>query len=75
LQAVTPDIITDYARLAEMFSQVYNIPLCQGSIMNILATAANKAEVDEIKEELTEAKFIGSDEAGVKVEKKESVIF
>lgn len=58
-----------YARLAEMFSQVYNIPLCQGSIMNILIKAASKAEVvyDKIKEELAEAKIIGSDETGAKV--------
>ncbi len=57
-----------YARLAAMFSQVFNVPLSEGSIQNILVKSALKAGViyDRIKEELQESNVVGSDETGAK---------
>ena len=57
-----------YARLAAMFSQVFNLPLSEGSIQNILVKSASKAGViyDRIKEELKQSNIVGSDETGAK---------
>lgn len=57
-----------YARMATLFSQVFNVPLSEGSIQNILAKVASKANVvyKRIKQELQQADIVGSDETGAK---------
>ena len=59
-----------YNRLKKMFSQVYSLPLSEGTINNILIRVAGSCEVvyQQIKSNIVEAKIIGSDETGVKVD-------
>ena len=58
-----------FKRLQNMFAHVFSLPLSQGSVANILERVAQKSTVfyAKIKEEITTAKVVGSDETGVKV--------
>ena len=58
-----------YYRLKTMFSQVFSLPLSQGTVDNILHRVALKCEVfyKQIKEEITHSTVVGSDETGAKV--------
>jgi transposase len=58
-----------YNRLQKMFSQVYSLPLSQGTINNILDRVALNCEVvyEHIKANISTSSVIGSDETGVKV--------
>jgi transposase len=59
-----------YYRLQKMFSQVFSLPLSQGTVENILNRVALKCEVvyDHIKSEISTSSVVGSDETGVKVD-------
>ncbi len=58
-----------YNRLKKMFSQVFSLPLSEGTITNILNRVALKCEVvyEHIKSEISTSPVVGSDETGVKV--------
>lgn len=58
-----------FARLQNLFAQVFSLPLSQGTVGNILERAAVKCEgvYQIIKSELAESQVIGSDETGAKV--------
>lgn len=58
-----------YYRLKKMFSQVFSLPLSEGTVDNILQRVAVKCEVvyNHIKNEITNSAVVGSDETGVKV--------
>lgn len=58
-----------YYRLKMMFSQVFSLPLSQGTVDNILHRVALKCEVvyEHIKAEISKSSVIGSDETGAKV--------
>ena len=58
-----------YYRLKTMFSQVFSLPLSQGTVDNILHRVALKCEVvyEHIKAEISKSSVIGSDETGAKV--------
>ena len=57
-----------YARLKELFSEIFNIHLSEGSINNLLLKASSKAKpvYHRIKEELKQSSVVGSDETGAK---------
>jgi transposase len=58
-----------FARLQNMFGQVFSLPLSQGTVGNILERAAVKCEgvYQIIKTKISESTVIGSDETGAKV--------
>lgn len=58
-----------FARLSNMFSQVFSLPLSQGTIGNILERSAKKCEIvyNRIKTEIAKSTVAGSDETGAKV--------
>ena len=58
-----------YYRLKTMFSQVFSLPLSEGTVDNILQRVALKCEVvyEHIKAEISKSSVIGSDETGAKV--------
>jgi transposase len=58
-----------FARLQNLFAQVFSLPLSQGTVGNILERAAVKCEgiYQIIKSEIAESQVIGSDETGAKV--------
>lgn len=58
-----------FARLQNLFGQIFSLPLSQGTIGNILERAAKKCEgvYQAIKSEIAESKVVGSDETGAKV--------
>ncbi len=60
---------TPYQRLAKMLSDVYSIPLSQGTIFNILNRSAERAMVvySRIKDNVGNSRVIGSDETGIDV--------
>ncbi len=57
-----------YARLAELFSQIFKIHLSEGTIENLLLRVSSKAEAvyNRIKKELKQSSVVGSDETGAK---------
>lgn len=58
-----------FSRLQDLFSQVFSLPLSQGSIGNILERSAKKCEgvYQRIKVHIAKSTIVGSDETGVKV--------
>jgi transposase len=58
-----------YHRLKKMFSQVFWLPLSEGTVNNILDRVALKCEViyEHIKAEISTSSVVGSDETGAKV--------
>lgn len=58
-----------YARLKEMFTSVFGLPLSEGSIENLLNKGARKAipVYNAILEQIKSANYAGSDETGAKV--------
>jgi transposase len=58
-----------YQRLQRLFSQVFSLPLSQGSIGNILERSAQKCDgvYQGIKAQILQSPVVGSDETGVKV--------
>ena len=59
-----------YNRLKKMFSQVFSLPLSEGTVDNILHRVALKCEVvhEHIKAEISTGPVVGSDETGAKVD-------
>ena len=58
-----------YARLQQLFKDIFSLPISQGSIENLLNKAAKKANpvYQTIFENLKTASYVGSDETGAKV--------
>lgn len=58
-----------YHRLQKLFTQVFSLPLSQGSIENILDKVAAKCQVvyQQIKEDISQSSVVGGDETGAKV--------
>lgn len=58
-----------YQRLQRLFSQLFSLPLSQGSIGNILERSAQKYDgvYQEIKAQILQSSVVGSDETGAKV--------
>ena len=58
-----------YYRLKKIFTDVFKMPLSEGSISNMLEKAAGKAEFvyEAIKAEIGTSKVVGADETGAKV--------
>jgi len=61
-----------YNRLKKMFSQVFLLPLSEGTVNNILDRVALKCEVvyEHLKAEISTSPVVGSDETGAKVDGK-----
>ncbi|KKX46977.1 IS66 family transposase [Sphingobacterium sp. JB170] len=57
------------ARIAEHFSTLYNMPISQGTVCNMLERFANKAlpAYKLIKTKVMEASVVGADETGMKI--------
>ena len=58
-----------FARLQKMFSQVFSLPLSQGTVANILERTALKCQgvYEKIKVQIAESQVVGSDETSAKV--------
>ena len=58
-----------FARLQNLFTQVFSLPISQGTVGNILERCAEKCEgvYQIIKTQIAESQVIGSDETGAKV--------
>lgn len=58
-----------FKRLQSLFSQLFYLPLSQGSIGNILERSAQKCQgvYQEIKTQILQSSVVGSDETGAKV--------
>jgi transposase len=58
-----------FKRLQSLFSQLFLLPLSQGSIGNILERSAQKCQgvYQEIKTQILQSSVVGSDETGAKV--------
>ncbi len=58
-----------FKRLQSLFSQLFSLPLSQGSIGNILERSAEKCQgvYQEIKTQILQSSVVGSDETGAKV--------
>jgi transposase len=58
-----------FKRLQSLFSQLFSLPLSQGSIGNILERSAQKCEgvYQEIKAQILQSSVVGSDETGAKI--------
>jgi transposase len=58
-----------FRRLKILFADLFNVPLSEGSIQNVLNRAAAKARpvYDTIREKIKSATQVGSDETGAKV--------
>jgi len=58
-----------YARLKEMFTSVFRLPLSEGSIENLLNKGARKSVpvYNAILDQMKSASYVGSDETGAKV--------
>jgi len=58
-----------FKRLQNIFSQVFSIPLSQGSVGNILERSAQKCEsvYQIIKQQIAQSPVVGADETGTKV--------
>lgn len=66
-----------YNRMAEMMGDVFNIPLSQGTVGNMLKSLAQKALpwYEEIKQRIVQSPVIGGDETGVKINGKKAWLF
>ena len=58
-----------FLRMKNIFSQVFSIPLSEGTIGNILERSAQKCQgiYQQIKSEIAQSPVVGSDETGAKV--------
>ena len=58
-----------FARLQNLFAQVFSLPISQGTVGNILERCAEKCEgvYQIIKSQIAESQVVGSDETGAKV--------
>lgn len=58
-----------YRRLTKMFDQIFNLPISEGSIGNILNRMGEKANLaySAIHEQVSKSKVVGGDESGCKV--------
>ena len=58
-----------YARLQQLFTDVFNLPISQGSIENLLKKTAAKAQpfYQAILDQIKKSTYVGSDETGAKV--------
>ncbi|MDP3002871.1 MAG: IS66 family transposase [Bacteroidales bacterium] len=60
-----------FARMQEMFNDVFSLPISEGGIHQVLARATAKAEpaYELIHERITQASVVGSDETGTRIGK------
>lgn len=58
-----------YNRIASMFKGLFNLPLSEGSIYNMLARFASKSIpfYEQIRKEIESAEIVGADETGAKM--------
>lgn len=58
-----------YARTQQLFKDIFNLPISQGSVENLLKKAAKKSNpvYQTIFENIKTASFVGADETGAKV--------
>ncbi len=58
-----------YKRIVNLFSGLFNIPLSEGSIKNLITRFASKAQpfYEKIKKELEYSNVVGADETGAKM--------
>ena len=58
-----------FGRLKSLFSQVFSLPLSEGTIGNVLERSAQKCQgfYSHIKTQIAQSKVVGSDETGTKV--------
>lgn len=58
-----------YNRIASMFNGVFNLPLSEGSINNMIGRFAKKMNpfYEQIRQEIESSKIVGADETGAKV--------
>ena len=58
-----------FKRLTDMFAQVFNLPISQGTISNLLDRLATKAQpvYDDIHAKISQSASVGGDETGAKV--------
>lgn len=58
-----------YGRIQSMFHKLFNIPLSQGSIYNMLERFSHRITpmYEQIKKEIEQSNIVGGDETGVKV--------
>lgn len=58
-----------FKRMTELFSDVFKLPISQGSIGNLLQRLGDKSQVvyDAIQNSISKSKFVGGDETGLKV--------
>ncbi len=58
-----------FKRMVTMFDQVFNLPISQGTVANILQRMGEKSQplYDAIQTTITQSKVVGGDETGVKV--------
>lgn len=58
-----------FSRLKSMFSQIFSLPLSEGTVDNILSRMALKCELvySQIKNEISKSNVVGSDETGANV--------
>lgn len=57
------------ARIREMFTDVFNLPISEGTIVNKIKSLAHRCmpQYDEIKDEVQQSTCVGTDETGGKV--------
>lgn len=58
-----------YNRIVSMFSGLFNIPLSEGSVSNIINRFANRAQpfYEQIRKEIETSDIVGADETGAKM--------
>lgn len=58
-----------FKRMSELFAHVFNLPISQGSIGNLLQRLGDKSQVvyDAIQNHIAKSKSVGGDETGLKV--------
>ena len=58
-----------FKRMTEMFSDVFNLPISQGSVGNLLQRLGDKSQVvyDAIQNSIAKSRSVGGDETGLKV--------
>jgi transposase len=58
-----------FKRMTGLFSDVFNLPVCQGSIGNLLQRLGDKSQVvyDAIQNSIAKSRSVGGDETGLKV--------
>lgn len=59
-----------YARLKKLFTDVFNLPISEGSIENLLNKGAKKSQFvyQKVLDQIKVATYVGSDETGAKVD-------